>query len=179
MDYMVNIFELLGNKSTINVLQYFLERPTGKSYLAQLAKEIKLSKGSIIKALENLRKAAFLREERIGKTILYSLDNSNSEVRELKKLLAISQALEALASFRNAEFEAYLYGSAARGDNDEKSDIDILIIADKKEKAGSLLSTIKSEKIKPMMLTRIDYAMLARKDAPLYERIEKDRIRLF
>ena len=178
MNYMVNIFELLSNKATITILRYFIEHSSSKFYLAQLTKNVKLSKVSIIKALEKLSSAEFLIMEQVGRALLYSLNNNNTQIKELKKFFTISYALQALKDFKNIDCEIYLYGSSARGENDEKSDIDILIITNKKNEIKDQLSKIKNEKIKILTITQMEYANLFRKDKPFYERIEKDKIRL-
>jgi len=175
---MVDIFELMGSKSTSRMLAYFLEAPKGRFYLAQLVKKTGLSKNSAIKALKELEKTGILSREELGKTVLYGLVRDDPVVKELKKLLVISVASKAMKAFAVAGCEAYLYGSAARGENDEKSDIDVLLLCDRKEKAVSRLNSIKDERIKPLIMTQMDYAALLRKDKPLYERIEKDKVRL-
>ncbi|MFH1222036.1 MAG: nucleotidyltransferase domain-containing protein [Candidatus Micrarchaeota archaeon] len=172
---MVNIFELFGDRSMLRVLQYYLERPTEKTYRAQLEKNLKLSKVSIGKALQKLQNAGILEKQAVGRTLLYSLANSNGMVKELKRLLAISKVNEVFKKLQQPNCEIYLYGSAARGENDEKSDLDVLIICDRR---GNFFSGLRDEKIKPLLLTRIEYAALARKDKPFYERLEKDRTRI-
>ncbi len=175
---MVDVFELMGSRSASRILVYFLEMPRGRFYLAQLIKNTGLSKNSAIKALKELEKTGILAREELGKTVLYGLERDNPVVKELKKLLAISVAATAMKDFAAAGCEAYLYGSAARGENDEKSDIDVLLICDRKGGVVSRLSSIKDERIKPLIMTQMDYAALSRKDKPLYERIEKDKVRL-
>lgn len=178
MFHMVKLSELLGKKSTLLLLEYFTANPTKKSYLAKLAKEIKLSKVSIINALRSLKNSKFLLEERVGRTTLYSLNNGNPVARSLKILFTVSRILEYFKSFEGFGGEIYLYGSAARGENDEKSDIDILAIADKKGEIKPLIRKIEDEGINILFLTQFEYSELYRKDRALYERMEKDKIRL-
>ncbi len=178
MDKPGNAPELFGDKNAWKLLEFFLGNQKAKKSLAQLEKEVPLSRVSIAKGLRKLKDAGLLSEEQIGRSILYFPDNSNPVLREVKKLLIVSYLVKAFRKYRKAGFEVYLFGSCARGDNDEKSDIDILIIAEKKEEARSLLKTIKDEKIKPLIMRRMGYASLSRKDRPFYERVEKDKIRV-
>jgi predicted nucleotidyltransferase len=169
---------LFGDKNAWKVLKFFLENQKSKKSLAQLEREVSLSRVSISRGLRKLKGAGLLSEERVGRSILYFPDNSNPILKELKKLLMVSYLYEAFREYRKAGFEAYLFGSCARGENDEKSDIDMLIIAENKEEAKGLLKTLKDERLKPLIMGKMEYASLSRKDRPFYERVEKDRIRV-
>lgn len=175
---MENASAMFGDKNAWKLLEFFLGKHNAKKSLAQLEREVPLSKVSIIKGLRKLKKAGLLSEERVGRSILYSPNVSDPVLKETKKLLMVSYLAEAFRKYGKAGFEVYLFGSCARGENDKKSDIDILIIADKKDEAKSMLKTIKDERIKPLIMRRMEYASLSRKDTPFYERIEKDKIQV-
>ena len=179
MGHMVNIFELLNGKTVSATLQFFLISPSESFYLAQLVKEIPLSKVSLIRALSKLKECGLLSSQQLGKTVLYKLNPKHPLIKELKRFYNISYLLESLQFFQSVECEVYVYGSAARGENDEKSDFDILIISNKKDGVKSLLNKIKDEKIKPIIFTHGEYSLLYRHDLPFYERVEKDKVRLF
>lgn len=178
MNDIVYIFELFGEKSVMRVLRFFIQRPTSRIYLEQLVKQLQLSKVSIIHALKIMHKAGLLEKEQVGRTILYSLNNAEPQVKELKRLFTLSKLSKTFRSLRGTGCEIYLYGSAARGENDEKSDIDVLVIADRKEVLHNFLAKIKDPKIKLLILNRREYAALYKKDRPFYERVEKDRVKL-
>lgn len=166
----------LWNKTTLKVLQLFVSKPTSKTYLAQIVKDSKLSKVSAIKALSKLQTEKILKFEYVGKTKLYWLDNQNPIVREFKKLFSLSYLMRKLKLFENCEI--YLFGSAARGENDEKSDYDLLILSDDLNEIRSNLHFLDDEKIKPILMSNFEYSSLYRNDKPFYERIEKDKIRV-
>ena len=178
MNHKVHIFKLLGNQSILTVLKYFLENPSGKYYLAQLTRTLKLSKVSVIKALAALRSGGLLKAEKLGNSVFHYIDGNNTMVKELKKLNTISYLFQELKFPVLLDFEVYLYGSAARGENDEKSDFDVLIITNKKTEVTDLLGTINNEKIKILVLSPVQYASLFKTDKPFYERLEKDKLRL-
>ena len=175
---MRSALELFGDKNTWKLLEFFLEKQKAKKSLAQLEREVPLSRVSIAKGLRKLKKAELLSEEQVGRSILYLPDSSSPILKEVKKLLMVSYLYEAFGEYRKAGFEVYLFGSCARGDNDEKSDIDILIIAENKKEAKSFLKTLKDERVKPLIMGKMEYASLSRKDRPFYERVEKDKIRV-
>lgn len=174
---MVKIFELLSMKRTAKVLEYFLERPTTGIHAQKLLKELEMAKKSLLDGLHGLVEAGVLEVEEIGRTKRYSLVRENPAVKHLKILLTLDKAIPLIERLKDSGVEAYLYGSAARGEDSEKSDIDLLIVGDQpaREVIGKLG---RMEKLKPVYFTHAEYSALARKDKPFYERIEKDRIRL-
>jgi predicted nucleotidyltransferase len=174
---MMQIFELLGKKSTSIVLRYFLEHPSEETYATQLGKKLKIARKSLFDALAVLQKSQLIELRMAGRTKEYRLKRDSALVRQLKILNSIANLLPMLESLEGSGAEVYLYGSAARGEDTEKSDTDLLFIGERPE--GRLLDKIEAEeKIKPIFLTFLEYSSLARKDKPFYERIEKDRIRL-
>ncbi len=172
---MVQIFELLGKKSTSIVLRYFLKHPTEEAYAAQLGKKLKIARTSILDALAVLQKSQLIGLKNIGRTKQYLLKREDARVKQLKIIYTVDNLLSMLKEIEGVE--VYLYGSAARGEDTEKSDIDILFMGER-PKDGLLENIQSEEKIKPIFLTFLEYSSLARKDKPFYERIEKDKIRL-
>ena len=76
--------------------------------------------------------------------------------------------------------EICIFDSVARGENTEKSDVDILIIAPEEPGAFSALLARhwKTGEIKPIIRNRMDYALMKKSDPAFYERVERDKIRL-
>jgi len=174
---MVKIFRLLSKKSASALLRHFLEHPAKKAHAQQLEKEIKLSKMSILKGLHSLLDAGILEAEDIGRIRRYSLRRDEPIVKQLKILLTLEGVMPLLEKLKGSGVEIYLYGSAARGEDIETSDLDLLLIGDRDRK--EVLGKIgRLEKLKPVYFTFLEYSSIARKDKAFYERVEKDRIRL-
>ena len=85
-------------------------------------------------------------------------------------------------SEKKYNIQIFLYGSAARGEDIENSDIDLLVIG--KINKERLIPEIKKisnnigREIKIIIFNTLEWSQLVRKDAPFYERVEKDKIRL-
>jgi len=62
-----------------------------------------------------------------------------------------------------------LFGSFAKGINDEKSDIDILIITNKKKQLSLL--DIKGNELQIIQLTPLEWREKVKKDKPFYQEI--------
>jgi predicted nucleotidyltransferase len=172
---MVKIFELFGKKSVLAVMSYFLEHPLAEIHAQPLIKRLKLSRKPTFDALRLLEKGGLISSREIGRAKMYTLRRENAAVKQLKILATLDIIIPLLSGLEGSE--AYLFGSCARGEDTEASDIDILIIG---ETGGSdALGRIKPHaRMKPIYMSPIGYAALARKDPAFYERLEKDRIRV-
>ena len=174
---MVHIFRLLSRKNNSVLLEYFLKNPTTLIYSSELEKKLKMSRQSMFHALEAVLDAGLLEVKMIGRIKQYTLAKNKPIVKQLKILLNLNYLAPLLGRISDSGVEVYLFGSAARGEDTEKSDIDLLFIG--KHLEDEALKKIRDdEKIRPIFLTFLEYSSLARKDKPFYERIEKDKIRL-
>jgi len=174
---MVQLFELMGKRNNSKLITYFLGHPTLEIYPQKLHKELKMSRKGMFDALDAAYTAGILEADMIGRTRIYRLRRVNPEVRQLKILYSIDGIMKLLEKLEGVGVEVYLYGSAARGEDTEKSDIDLLLIGDagRSQIIGKLG---KDKRLKPLFLTFMEYSSLARKDPAFYNRLEKDRIRL-
>lgn len=176
---MIQFLELLEKKANLRLLRHFLNNPTKEVHAARLQREIRLSRKCLFDALSQLEKAGILSTKSIGRMILYSLNNKLTIVKQLKILFALSQLGALSEIFRNTRSELYLFGSMARGENSEQSDIDLLVITElEKGNVTALLAKARIKNLKPVILTSLDYAGLYKRDRAFYERVEKDKIRL-
>jgi predicted nucleotidyltransferase len=78
--------------------------------------------------------------------------------------------------------KVYLYGSVALGEDDQASDVDILIVGRlEKEEILELVEKMREKlrkEVKLHVLTPLEYSLLARRDKPFYESIEDSKIRI-
>jgi predicted nucleotidyltransferase len=99
-----------------------------------LSKELGLTFSVVYKEIENLKSLGLVTEERKGKLRLFTINKNSVIYDELRKLLfktaALGQKLKAsLPELEKAKY-ALIYGSVARGEELETSDVDLLIIGD-------------------------------------------------
>jgi len=179
---MVQIIELIANKKIMDILSFFIRNPTKEFSQIELIKKTKIAKATLVKWLKLLVDENILHLKRIGVTNLYSLNNENMIIKQLKILFTLSDLGQLKQLSKKYESELYIFGSSSRGENVEQSDIDLLIIG--KPDKNNLLGEIKkiSEKIKreinPQIFSNQEWAMMARKDPSFYERVEKDKVKL-
>ncbi|MBU2638088.1 MAG: nucleotidyltransferase domain-containing protein [Nanoarchaeota archaeon] len=179
---MVQLIELIGNKKLASLLVFFLRHPTMKAHQQDIKKEVKIAKATLIKWLNMLAKQGLIGFAQYGRTKIYSLKRENAIIKRLKMLdnLFLVSGVKTIAEKHDSA--AYLFGSAARGEDAEDSDIDILLIG--KVNREDIIRDINriSEKIKRniniQIFSPLEWAQMANKDKAFYERVEKDKAEL-
>jgi len=147
------------------ILEYFLKYPTEETYLKELAKKLQISPRSVKIYCDLFDKEGIIKREIKGNMHLFSTNNDNFRVREMKRTYFINLLAE--LNIENIAEECTsiaIYGSHASGNYDEKSDVDLLIIGEElhvkrdiivkimeiigKEFQLNVIPTIKWEKMK-------------------------------
>ncbi len=172
----------LGNKQLMGILKVFISSPSIELEQSRLEKITKFSRTTVIKWVNFLIKNEIIDTRIIGRTKLLKFNNESIKVKEIKRL-SIILSLEALEEIvKKTDTEIYLYGSCARGEYYEESDVDIIIIGNaKRSDLVNLLEKIgKSIKrtINFRIFSNIEWSQMRTKDKAFYDRVEKDKIRL-
>ena len=125
-------------KSTIQkVLAIFFENPSREFHLRELSRLLKLSMPTIISATDNLAKEKLIIKEK-GKVITKVMaKRDNIDFTRLKRLHNLeliykSSLINHFSESYNQPKAIILFGSFSKGEDVEKSDIDIAIITNKK-----------------------------------------------
>lgn len=124
--------KLFGSRTRVLLLSKLVMNPNRSLYIRQLSKELELTFSAVYKELENLKDLGLVTEERKGKLRLFTINKDSVIYDELRNLLlktaALGQRLKAaLPELKKAKY-ALIYGSIARGEELETSDIDLLVI---------------------------------------------------
>lgn len=179
---MVQFIKLFGERSAVKILLFFLKNPSEEFSQKQILKKIIMAKATLIKQLRLLLEENIVKEKIIGRSKLYSLNTANLIIKQLKILNNILSLKGIVEIGEKHNTIIYLYGSCARGEDTEKSDVDILVIG--RVKKEDLIKDIKalSEKIKRNIKIEVfspaEWSSMAKKDKAFYERVEKDKIKL-
>ncbi|MCK4521534.1 MAG: nucleotidyltransferase domain-containing protein [Nanoarchaeota archaeon] len=178
---MVQLIEIFGNRKIVNILSFFIKNSSAEISQTDLIKKTKIAKATAVKWMNFLVKNDFLNYKKVGVTNLYRLNNGNLIIKQLKIINTITQ-LQELNKLKDKNIEIYLYGSSSRGEDTEKSDIDILIIGGvKRNEIINLIDNISkkiNKKISFNIFKNIEWSMMQKKDKAYYERVEKDKVRL-
>jgi len=173
------------NSTEQKIMEFFFKRPAEEFYEKEIREAVKVSAGAANMHLKKLTKNGFLLHRKVGRMNFYRLNYvENALVRQLKKAHTLSFPLfpKIKEAFKDSVVEIYLYGSTARGEDTEKSDLDMLVIGNielnKLEKQFSGIRKISEKEIKLAVFSRRDWISMAKKDPAFHERVEKDKIRI-
>lgn len=166
---------IFGNRVCWSVLNFFLNNPNGEFYEREIQQRVAAARASVRKWLQALEQFGFISTTRRGRLKLHRLNRENPLVKQLKVLSTMSELLPKLEGCKGRG-EIYLYGSAARGEGLEDSDLDILVVGREREVIGKVKAI--DERIKVSFFTPLEWAKMAREDPAFYERVERDKIRL-
>ena len=136
---MLETLYLTKSKIRRKLLGFLFSNPKKEYYLSELARLVGTSPGNIQREMSKFIADGLIREEKRGNLNFYVLNSAHalfSEIRSLVlKTAGVEAALKELVQ-KHKEIElALLYGSFAKGEEKGESDIDLLIVSDKKLEA--------------------------------------------
>lgn len=136
---MLETLYLTKSKIRRKLLGFLFSNPKKEYYLSELARMVETSPGNIQREMAKFIADGLIRKERKGNLNYYVLNPAHVLFTEIKSLVlktaGIEVALRELAQ-KHKEIElALLYGSFARSEENGESDIDLLIVSDKKLEA--------------------------------------------
>ena len=178
------MFEKL-TQSNLKVLNLFLDNPNRDFYLRELARILKISTSTSKLTLNLLKNLDLLKAERKAHLIFYKLNLNNQITRELKKIKNIelikkNNLVEKLLKWNQNIISILLYGSFAKGTNDDKfkSDVDILIIANKRTERFEM-NNIKGYELRINEFTPLEWKEIYKKNKPFYNEVITNAIILY
>ena len=126
--------KLFGSRTRVLILSKLVMNPNRSLYIRQLSKELGLTFSVVYKEIEKLKNLGLVTEERRGRIRLFTINRNSVIYDELRRLLLKTTALgqqlrSSLPELEKAKY-VLIYGSVARGEELETSDVDLLIIGD-------------------------------------------------
>lgn len=114
------------------VLTFFFVNRKARVYVRQLAVALGADSTNVSRELARLEREGFLRAEREGRQLYYSVNRDYPHLKPVFVLLGGSVGIKptlkrALKNVKGIE-QAWIYGSFAKDEADAESDIDLLII---------------------------------------------------
>ncbi|GAB4116568.1 MAG: hypothetical protein Kow00103_12420 [Candidatus Caldatribacteriota bacterium] len=154
------------NKSKLRkeLLNLYFTNPDRKYYLRELERILGFSVGNIRKELINLRRSGLFLVEHRGNLTYYCLNKSYPLFTELKgiisKTIGVPTALkESLKKIKGLEY-AFIYGSFAKGEESEISDIDLFVLG--KIEENELINEIKN--VEKKLQREINFTLYEKSD---------------
>ncbi|MEI6498927.1 MAG: nucleotidyltransferase domain-containing protein [bacterium] len=120
------------SKITHKLLNYFFLNKDSSSYINELAKALQIDPKNTDRKLKELEVTGILKSEFKGKQRYFSLNTSNPLTEHYKEIFLKTFGFEQnlkdqLAKIKNIK-EVIIFGSYAKQEMDEDSDIDLLIV---------------------------------------------------
>lgn len=164
----------LRSEARQRLLAYYFTNPTARLHLRDLAEKLNTDPSNLSKDLRRLEREGLFRSEINGRQKYFQLNRDYPLFDEVRRIVAKTigarPAIQKLLKQIEGIYEAYLYGSFAKSQQDAASDIDVLVIGAPREKAlaqavGKLERQFGRE-INYTVLTREEFeSRRARKDA--------------
>ena len=127
--------KIIGKKSKIKILRFLLTNDDQGYCLDDIAKCTGVSCGTIYPSLKELLEARVITQRKVGRSLLYTINKNHILFPQIKELIQLEKkslrivAEQFVASLDKKGIVAIiLFGSVARAEFNEKSDIDILIV---------------------------------------------------
>jgi len=169
------------------LLRIFLQNPAKGFYTKEITRQTGIGAGTVNNFLRNIQKDNILIKDVVGNVHLYKLNNELEFIKHLKivnTLLEFEQndLVKQFLKLDETINSIILYGSHANGENDSKSDIDLLFLVNKKKPYAPLLQTLEKKLKKQISLQQMtipEWQKLKLKDKIFYESILEKHIVLY
>ncbi len=161
------LLDLLFGTYRQRVLAQLLLHPESSYHVRELARLTGTTAGTLHKELAKLAEVGLLRREKQGNLVRYQANRECPVFAELAGLFRKTSGLvdvlaEALRPLQPAPELALVFGSLARGDENARSDVDLLLIADcgfgDAIKALHPAQAILQREINPVLYTAAEFA---------------------
>ncbi len=165
--------------SAVSLLEFFCSRPRARLYSSQVQREAKVSEGAANQGLRLLEGLRLVLREKVGRQFFYFLNRQAAAVKQFKVFGTLFSLRDVVFTLEPFAVEIVLFGSASRGEDDEESDVDLLVICPDKKAALDAFRTAKKgigafgDKISPVFATPAEFSAMRRKDAEFYERVRQ------
>jgi len=175
---------MLERYALVKAIKRLASQPNRDFSVRGFAKAAGLSRGAAGEALSYMKKMGIATLAVVGRTHQYRANLGSPLCRQWKILFNLdmiesSGIIEELVKkFPNVQ-SLLLYGSFARGTNDEKSDIDILVIAAKPAKPDLEFVDRLSKEANVTILSMADWKRKAERERVFYENVIYDSIVLY
>ncbi|MBN1434240.1 nucleotidyltransferase domain-containing protein [Candidatus Fermentibacterales bacterium] len=128
------MLDVLFPKVRRKLLSLLFLNPDREFHLREIVRALCSGKGAVERELRGMVSAGILERENRGNLSLYRANRECAIFDDLRSLVVKTSGIketirEALAGVRGIRF-AMMFGSAARGDLDSRSDIDVLVVGD-------------------------------------------------
>lgn len=169
-----DMWEIFFNTNKQKVLKFLAKNPSQSLMASEIMKSTKISKAGANIALRELVKAGLIKRSVKGKTHLYQVDFHDPLVKQFKVIGSIIEFYPLVKKLEKISQQIILFGSTARGENLEDSDIDLFILTRAEEDVRKTIKKFNHhKKIKAIVKNPSNFAKLEKEDATFYQEIQR------
>jgi len=174
---MQNLGKYIFTTATQKILD-FLAGLSGEQFTEkEIAKATGVKKSAVNLALRELVSQKIIIKEKVGRTSLYNADGDNYVVKEIKVLRNILEISPLLEKLKPVSRKIILFGSAAKGENTNESDIDLFILTNDPALVRKIISySSLKNKIQLIVKTLKEMFLINKKKPLFFQEIEKGRV---
>lgn len=144
MYYLVHKMNNLFGKGKEKILKYFYNHKLRESYFSEILKETELTPNTTLKHLETLQELQIITSKKKTANTFYKLNISNLAIYSLLSYFDFERFNQLSATRKKAILNfldqlqvkpliVLLFGSTAKGTHTKESDVDLLLVYNKKE----------------------------------------------
>ena len=179
-----NMIQLYQKIAHLKVLSLFLENPHTSYYLRESARILNMDPMTVKRSLDLLVEDEFLVKVEEKNRILYRTNIENPALRHLKISYNLSWLREKgmvdfIINRMKSVTSIMLFGSFAKGENDENSDVDILTISLDKDKPTAELAKLLGRDVNLVNFTPAQWSNQAKNNRAFYLDVITDGILLY
>jgi len=180
--------DLFSKYAQWKILGHLLMHPNSKFHIKQMGRILGISPATVSSTLKDLEQYDLVDKEVVAQAHLYYLNLENPAVTSLKEFygLMLVSSEKPEAAFLDADpdmLSLALYGSYAKGNYDDMSDIDLLVISNSDK--SKYLAVVKDleERLKRTVSISVfklhQWRGLAKKKDAFYESVVQEHVLLF
>ena len=160
----MDMFRITKSKLREELLALYFTNPNKKYYLRELERILNFSVGNIRRELIKLESTGLFLTENKGNLVYYYLNQSYPLFKELKSIIfktsGVPKMIQKILEKFKGVSQAFIYGSFAKREEREDSDIDLLIMGEVNE--DRLVEEI--DKLERKLQREINYTIYGKED---------------
>jgi len=179
-----NMIQIYQKITQFKVLALFLKNPHIDYYLRETSRILDMDPMTIKRSLDMLVKDKFLIKFEEKNRILYRANLENPSLRYLKisynlSFLQEKKIVEFIINKMKSVTSIMLFGSFAKGENDENSDIDIVVISQSRNKPTSEIAELLNKDVNLLNFTPSQWSKQSKINRAFYLDVIIDGIVLY
>ncbi|MCE5300079.1 MAG: nucleotidyltransferase domain-containing protein [Spirochaetia bacterium] len=156
------------------VLSFLSESPDREFTAGEIYRAAGISRPGAYLALKTLRAESLVVKVQKGKIGLFRADNTNPAVKQFKILKTVSGLSRLVSGLKHICSKIILYGSASRGEDDSKSDIDLFVLTSDREEAENVIRGFKyHRRIEARTFDAVGLSRMKREDPVHYNEVDR------